>query len=84
MDLNILIHHETNDVILSFCEDKVLCLVDYSHSKHCHIVSKIIWYVVDAFVASGGIPTSGLGARHVGIVVGTRLALSFGENPLVF
>jgi len=39
---------------------------------------------VDAFVASRDIPTRGLGVRHVGIVMGTRLALSFGENPYVF
>jgi hypothetical protein len=39
---------------------------------------------VDAFVTSGGIPTSGLGARHVVIVVGTRLAFLFGEYPLLF
>jgi hypothetical protein len=32
---------------------------------------------VDAFVASGGIPTRGHGVRHVGIFVGTRLHLSF-------
>jgi hypothetical protein len=28
--------------------------------------------IVDFFVASGGIPTKGQGARHVGIFVGTR------------
>jgi hypothetical protein len=32
--------------------------------------------VVD-FVASGGIPTRGQGARHVGIFVGTSLAFCF-------
>jgi hypothetical protein len=34
------------------------------------------------FVASRGIPSSGLGVRHVGIFVGTTLDFSFGENPL--
>jgi hypothetical protein len=37
---------------------------------------------VDVFVASGGIPTSGLGVRHVGIFVGTRLHFRFSENAL--
>jgi hypothetical protein len=36
--------------------------------------------LVDSFVASGGIPTSGLGVRDMGIVIGTRLDFSFGEN----
>jgi hypothetical protein len=39
---------------------------------------------VDVFVASGGIPTSGLGVGHVGIFVGTRLHFRFGENALGF
>ena len=38
--------------------------------------------LVDAFVASGGIPTRGHGVRHVGILVGTRLHLRFHENAL--
>jgi hypothetical protein len=37
---------------------------------------------VDVFVASGGIPTSGLDVEHVGIFVGTSLDFLFGENPL--
>jgi hypothetical protein len=37
---------------------------------------------VDAFVASGGIPTRGHGVRHVGIFVGTRLHFRFSENAL--
>jgi hypothetical protein len=32
---------------------------------------------VEAFVASGGIPTRGHGVRHVGIFVGTKITLSF-------
>jgi len=40
--------------------------------------------IVDAFVASGGISTSGLGARHVVIVVGTRLAFCLVKSPLYF
>jgi hypothetical protein len=39
---------------------------------------------VDVFVASRGIPTRGLGVKHVGIFVGTRLHFRFGENVLVF
>jgi hypothetical protein len=38
--------------------------------------------LVDAFVASGGIPTRGHGVRHVGIFVGTRLLFRFSENAL--
>jgi hypothetical protein len=37
---------------------------------------------VDIFVASRGIPTSGLDVGHVGIFVGTSLDFSFGEKPL--
>jgi hypothetical protein len=37
--------------------------------------------VVD-FVALGGIPTRGQGARHVGIFVGTSLAFHFSEIAL--
>jgi hypothetical protein len=37
---------------------------------------------VEAFVASGGIPTRGHGVRHVGIFVGTRLLFRFSENAL--
>jgi hypothetical protein len=37
---------------------------------------------VDAFIASGGIPTRGHGVRHVGILVGTSLHLHFSENTL--
>jgi hypothetical protein len=37
---------------------------------------------VEAFVASGGIPTRGQGVRHVGIFVGTRLAFRFSEIGL--
>jgi hypothetical protein len=36
------------------------------------------------FCSFGQVFSHGLGVRHVGIFVGTRLALSFGENPLVF
>jgi hypothetical protein len=36
------------------------------------------------FVASVGIPTSGLGVGHVRIFVGTRLHFHFGENTLGF
>jgi hypothetical protein len=38
--------------------------------------------LVDDFVASGGIPTSGQGVRHVEISVATRLAFRFSENTL--
>jgi hypothetical protein len=34
------------------------------------------------FVASGGIPTSSHGVRHVGIFVGTKLHFRFGENTI--
>jgi hypothetical protein len=37
---------------------------------------------VDAFVASGGIPTRGHGVRHVGIFVGTRLPFVSVKTPL--
>jgi hypothetical protein len=46
------------------------------------VLSSEVGYCVDVFVASGGIPTSGLGVRHVGIFVGTTLHFHFGENPL--
>jgi hypothetical protein len=36
--------------------------------------------IVEAFVASGGIPTRGHGGRHVGIFVGTKLLFCFSEN----
>jgi hypothetical protein len=34
------------------------------------------------FVASGGIPTRGQGARHVGIFVGTNFSFHFSEIGL--
>jgi hypothetical protein len=36
----------------------------------------------EAFVASGGIPTRGHGARHVGIFVGTKSTFHFSEIGL--
>jgi hypothetical protein len=39
-------------------------------------------HIVEAFVASRGIPTRGYGVMHVGIFVGTRLHLRFSENAL--
>jgi hypothetical protein len=38
--------------------------------------------IVDVFVASEGIPTSGLGVEHVVIFVGISFHFRFGENPL--
>jgi hypothetical protein len=45
--------------------------------------SKVLWVLlVDAFVASEGIPTRGHGIGHMGLFVGTRLLFCFGENAL--
>ena len=57
------------------------------HNKKTAKVNRIIVesvkdHFVDAFVASGGIPTSGLGVMDVGIVIGTRLHFHLSENTL--